>query len=631
MAVNKMAGYIFSHNPVNMEPNGIARDDGKRPDGMTLVPWRHGKSLIWDATCVDTLAVSHIQSTSRVPGGAAATAESLKRRKYAALDEGCVFVPVGVETMEPWGPDGQSFSRILYGALLIFIAVVMILIDPLGLMTKWALNMNEGSFLYNMWEDPSYQLVAEVWMYNYTNVPEYLSGEDKVMKLEQIGPFVFREYRRNKNITLDKERGVMTLMPDVELKFVRNQSIGDIKDVQLYVPNIAVVLMSTFMADKLNYFANSGAYFSIKALGIKLFKTLTVDEVLWGYEDPMITIANSLLPGWIDFKKLGIVDRFYAKRKEVVEVELGNESKKFSLNSWNGSPGIVEQGFTDLNTSVPCNRIKGSYEGLMLPSHVSKDEILPIYRKAACRIMPFVFQGESRKNYNFNYYRFELAKTAFDNTSDYACSCTHNCVPNGFVDVSNCYYGFSIAVSKPQFLDADPLQISYYEGLHPDPKIHTSVFELEPVTGAPIRIHSMIQVNMAVRTSPGNPITQPLKDKIVPILWLSLTCKSPPPEVLTLLNVRLTIAPALIITIEATLLIIGAILGANGFYRIYRPRYELVEYNEQQTELDNTKSDQQKAGLKTPFENGQTDIHSASLLSMINEIPESMEISSLKS
>ncbi|KPI99111.1 hypothetical protein RR46_02328 [Papilio xuthus] len=31
--------------PAVLEPNGIVRDDGKRPDGMTLIPWKNGRSL----------------------------------------------------------------------------------------------------------------------------------------------------------------------------------------------------------------------------------------------------------------------------------------------------------------------------------------------------------------------------------------------------------------------------------------------------------------------------------------------------------------------------------------------------------------------------------------------------------
>jgi len=33
--------------PVTKEPNGLSRSDGKRPDGLTLVPWKEGKPLTW--------------------------------------------------------------------------------------------------------------------------------------------------------------------------------------------------------------------------------------------------------------------------------------------------------------------------------------------------------------------------------------------------------------------------------------------------------------------------------------------------------------------------------------------------------------------------------------------------------
>ena len=93
--------------PAILEPNGISRDDGKRPDGMTLTPWSRGRPLVWDATCVDTLAPSHITNSARVAGAAAEAAENLKRRKYGSLGEGYIFVPFGVETMGPWGPQAR--------------------------------------------------------------------------------------------------------------------------------------------------------------------------------------------------------------------------------------------------------------------------------------------------------------------------------------------------------------------------------------------------------------------------------------------------------------------------------------------------------------------------------------------
>lgn len=103
--------------PAVLEPPGLARDDGKRPDGMTLIPWQVGRPLVWDATCVDTLAPSHLPTTSQRAGAAAASAEAAKRRKYTGLAGNHVFAAFGVETLGPWGPDAQKFYRDLKSRL----------------------------------------------------------------------------------------------------------------------------------------------------------------------------------------------------------------------------------------------------------------------------------------------------------------------------------------------------------------------------------------------------------------------------------------------------------------------------------------------------------------------------------
>ena len=46
----------LTHMASVLEPGGLDRGDGKRPDGFTLFPWKFGKTLAWDMTVVDTLA-----------------------------------------------------------------------------------------------------------------------------------------------------------------------------------------------------------------------------------------------------------------------------------------------------------------------------------------------------------------------------------------------------------------------------------------------------------------------------------------------------------------------------------------------------------------------------------------------
>ena len=94
-----------------MEPSGVARSEGKRPDGISMVPWKEGKLLVWDATCRDTLASSHLSTAERGPGLLAAEAESEKRKKYSSLGVKYFFVPVSCESLGVFGAETLSFLK----------------------------------------------------------------------------------------------------------------------------------------------------------------------------------------------------------------------------------------------------------------------------------------------------------------------------------------------------------------------------------------------------------------------------------------------------------------------------------------------------------------------------------------
>ena len=79
-AMQPLTTHRRSHNaakiPCHLEPNGLYRSDGKRPDGATMmVPWSDGKVLVWDATCPYTLAPSYSSLATREAGAVAEEAE----------------------------------------------------------------------------------------------------------------------------------------------------------------------------------------------------------------------------------------------------------------------------------------------------------------------------------------------------------------------------------------------------------------------------------------------------------------------------------------------------------------------------------------------------------------------------
>ena len=97
--------------PSRLEPPGLHRSDGKRPDGVTTVPWKCGKLLVWDATCPDTFAPSYISQATTAAGEVAAHAEERKCSKYSGLPVTHLFIPVAIETTGAIGPKSLKFLK----------------------------------------------------------------------------------------------------------------------------------------------------------------------------------------------------------------------------------------------------------------------------------------------------------------------------------------------------------------------------------------------------------------------------------------------------------------------------------------------------------------------------------------
>jgi hypothetical protein len=124
LACRRSAGRSSRHHAINdlvwralikadvpsvKEPVGLLRSDGKRPDGLTQIPWQGGRCLTWDVTVTDTLADSYLANTSLVAGSAAEGAASRKEVKYQLLANSHTFVPLAFETFGPINSKGISF------------------------------------------------------------------------------------------------------------------------------------------------------------------------------------------------------------------------------------------------------------------------------------------------------------------------------------------------------------------------------------------------------------------------------------------------------------------------------------------------------------------------------------------
>ena len=85
--------------PSMLELRGLYRTDGKRSDGVTMIPWEMGKQLVLDVKVVDALTPSRLnQGSSCNSGTTAIEAEARKNECHRELiDNGYIFQPVAME------------------------------------------------------------------------------------------------------------------------------------------------------------------------------------------------------------------------------------------------------------------------------------------------------------------------------------------------------------------------------------------------------------------------------------------------------------------------------------------------------------------------------------------------------
>jgi hypothetical protein len=99
--------------PATKEPVGLTRLDGKRPDGLTLVPWCAGKPMTWDVTAVSTLADSYVESAAWEAGAPAEQAAIRKTSKYSVLSQSYLFQPIAVENTGVFNSSAVDFLNAL--------------------------------------------------------------------------------------------------------------------------------------------------------------------------------------------------------------------------------------------------------------------------------------------------------------------------------------------------------------------------------------------------------------------------------------------------------------------------------------------------------------------------------------
>uniref|UniRef100_A0A673VFC1 Scavenger receptor class B member 2 n=1 Tax=Suricata suricatta TaxID=37032 RepID=A0A673VFC1_SURSU len=330
--------------------------------------------------------------------------------------------------------------------------------------------LRNGSETFDSWKKPPLPVYIQFYFFNVTNPEEILRGETP--RLEEVGPYTYRELRNKADIQFGDNGTTISAVSNKAYVFERNQSVGDPKIDLIRTLNIPAV---TAMEWAQLRFLRELIEALLKAYQQTLFVTHTVDELLWGYKDEILSLVSVFKPEISPYFGL-----YYGKNgtNDGDYVFLTGEDNYLNFTKiveWNGKTSVYIT-FSDFE----------SVQGL--PA-----------------------------------FRFTVPAEVLANTSDNAGFCIPkgNCLGSGVLNISVCKNGAPIILSFPHFYQAEERFVSAIDGMHPNKDYHETFADINPLTGIILRAAKRIQINVFVRKFDDFVETGNIRTMVFPVMYIN--------------------------------------------------------------------------------------------------------------
>jgi scavenger receptor class B protein 1 len=152
--------------------------------------------------------------------------------------------------------------------------------------------LRNGSQSFGWWAKPPVVPMIKVYVYNVTNADEFLNNGSKPV-VDELGPYVYVEKWEKKNIRFH-DNGTVSFNQEKIYTFDESLSAGFEDDV-VVVPNIPM-LSATSQSKHAARFLRLAMASIMDILKIKPFVEVSVGQLLWGYEDPLLKLAKDVVP-----------------------------------------------------------------------------------------------------------------------------------------------------------------------------------------------------------------------------------------------------------------------------------------------------------------------------------------------
>lgn len=370
--------------------------------------------------------------------------------------------------------------------------------------------LRNGTEIFDSWEKPPLPVYTQFYFFNVTNPEEILRGEKPL--LQEVGPYTYRELRNKANIQFGDNGTTISAVSNKAYVFERNQSVGDPKIDLIRTLNIPVLTVIELAQNPL---LREIVEAMLKAYQQKLFVTHTVDELLWGYKDEILSLIHVFRSDISPYFGL-----FYGKNgtNDGDYVFLTGEDSYLNFTKiveWNGKTAL------DWWATDKCNMINGT-DGDSFHPLITSDEVLYVFPSDLCRSVYITFSGfESVQGVPA--LRYKLPAEILANTSENAGFCLPqgNCLGSGVLNASICKDGAPIIMSFPHFYQADERFVSAIGGMHPNKEDHETFVDINPLTGIILRAAKRFQINVYVKKLDDFLETGDIRTMVFPVMYLN--------------------------------------------------------------------------------------------------------------
>lgn len=484
---------------------------------------------------------------------------------------------------------------VVVAALMATLAVAM-LAGGYQAMMRYAVNqqlvIKEGSTAYDIWKETPVPLSLRLHVFNLTNPDEVQKGYKPI--LEEVGPYVWREYHEKRNVSFHPNSTV-TYLQQRWWVWDQEASGNSSQDDPIVTLNTIPVAAAYAMKYTVYQYA---LQLALNMVNEKLFVSTTAQELVFdGVKDPLLdwiqhnVVSENgsyhfLLPilegtggGITKFEKFAW---FYKRNLSltydgVFNMMTGQDTidNLGKIDNWNG------RNATSFYTP-PCNQLTGSAGELFPPQLSQKD--LVFFSSDLCMSAKLFYNG-TQDHGGLNSYRYWGTNHTFANGSTIPgneCYCVGStCAPMGLLNAESCRMGAPAFVSFPHFYAADPFLLSGVYGLHPDEKQHSFYMDLVPGLGVPAAVSVKLQINIHLRPNPSISLLKDVPDVFLPMLWFEVRAEMTPEmasQVKMLIyfmsSSAISIGVWVVVLLVAALMVLGVLL-----YNRYRrePPYQLIE------------------------------------------------------